>query len=877
MAITGKFLADFSDFHMEVQKAEVRFRAFQTSGKDAADQLTKTATAFSGKQIINDATLAATAIDRLGGASKLTSSEQARVNATVSEAIEKYRALGQSAPESLQKLADATRRVDDATRAVPKGVDSIGSSMSKMAGALGIGFSVGAVVNFGQRVFDTASEIHDMSEALGVSVEAVQRYKFAAEQSGGTLEDVSRAINFMNRALAEPTDGTVAALTAAGLSFQQISQMNPEEAFQAITEGIRGIVDPAIQAKVQTELFSKSALALAPGIREGFVGIGQAATVMSTDTINSLEAAQDAWGKLADRVTVVSGTLISTAINTASSVTSSWKSFVLFADTAIKQGIGAAVALTDAEAQAAKSSEKSRDINLTLPAPIRKTKEEIAAQEAALRKAKEAAEAHTRAIQGLRDSLSGQGAIKAARDMLEAIRDTIPIQQMTKEAQENINKTMDAAIVVYQAQGKVAPQAMRDLWMATQPAMEVVTGLGQAFNNLGDSIKIDIPAIHEWTIAIKDGISEMPGLKTAIDIPKAQKGIFASLFGDPKDFGQQLAGAIQGAIQGGGNVAAAAAGAVGARIGTNVSESLTKEGGALFNKALGGIFAGALPVIGSLLGPLTSAIWNKLFGSAGRDAVKQFASSFGGFDPLHEQLNALGTAGEELWIKLTQGVGKNNPEQAKAVIDEITKALEAQKAKSAEAGDAAAAQAGTVTDANQKALDAIKGMNDEMQGLFDSIKDEAPEEVMGTVERQTRERIASIQKERDEAQKAMDDTTSHAADAAKEAGDQIDAALKARQFVIRVRAEVEGVDGLGGGIRGGPTPQIFHEAAGGDFLVNRPTLFLAGEAGTERATFSGGGRTGRDDGGYLPVAVSIDGDVLLETFVRVAKRKGWAT
>jgi hypothetical protein len=38
---------------------------------------------------------------------------------------------------------------------------------------------------------------------------------------------------------------------------------------------------------------------------------------------------------------------------------------------------------------------------------------------------------------------------------------------------------------------------------------------------------------------------------------------------------------------------------------------------------------------------------------------------------------------------------------------------------------------------------------------------------------------------------------------------------------------------------GGPIPM----ASGGDFMVNKPTLFLAGEAGPERATFSGAGRT----------------------------------
>lgn len=62
--------------------------------------------------------------------------------------------------------------------------------------------------------------------------------------------------------------------------------------------------------------------------------------------------------------------------------------------------------------------------------------------------------------------------------------------------------------------------------------------------------------------------------------------------------------------------------------------------------------------------------------TAGRKAVEDFAESAGGFDKLHTQLLTLGAAGEALWVKLTQGVDKGNPEQAKKVIAEVQKALD---------------------------------------------------------------------------------------------------------------------------------------------------------------------------------------------------------
>lgn len=95
--------------------------------------------------------------------------------------------------------------------------------------------------------------------------------------------------------------------------------------------------------------------------------------------------------------------------------------------------------------------------------------------------------------------------------------------------------------------------------------------------------------------------------------------------------------------------------------------------------------ANAIPGLGALAGPLIekglgfiTGIVGKVFGSAGRDAVKEFAATMGGFDSLRTKLIPLGDEGERLWKNLTQGVGKNNPEQAQKAIDAITAALEKQ-------------------------------------------------------------------------------------------------------------------------------------------------------------------------------------------------------
>jgi hypothetical protein len=316
----------------------------------------------------------------------------------------------------------------------------------------------------------------------------------------------------------------------------------------------------------------------------------------------------------------------------------------------------------------------------------------------------------------------------------------------------------------------------------------------------------------------------------------AGPGFFASLFGSSAQLGQQLSATILSAIQGGGNPVSAAAGLVGAKIGSSIAGSLTKEGGKLFNTALGGVLTSALPVIGSLVGPLAGALWGKLFGTAGRDKVKDFAASFGGFDALQQKMLTLGQDYDRLWRGLTQGVGRNNPKEAQAAIDAVTAAFARQEAATRAAEDAAIVQAEAQTEAARAAQAAIDAITGKIQSLTESIKDEAPEEVMGIIEANTRAQIAALEKERDAAQAAIDETAIAAAEAAKEAGDIIDTALAEREFRIRVRVNLDGLPGGAGG--------VIPMQHGGDFWVTKPTLFLAGEAGPERATFGGAGGRG---------------------------------
>jgi uncharacterized phage infection (PIP) family protein YhgE len=184
-----------------------------------------------------------------------------------------------------------------------------------------------------------------------------------------------------------------------------------------------------------------------------------------------------------------------------------------------------------------------------------------------------------------------------------------------------------------------------------------------------------------------------------------------------------------------------------------------------------GGFSGILEMTSGVVGLASAAIAaGKAIASLfnrdkGRDVVEDFAKSFGGFDALQRKMmSELGPEWEKYWKLITQGVGKNNPEQAKRAIDEVTEAFERQKGKAAEAADAATKDAEAQVKAQQDALDAITSryadtiskLDSEYQRLNDSVSKEAEEAVMGVQETRDRARMEQIAAEK-AAQEAMRD------------------------------------------------------------------------------------------------------------------------
>lgn len=288
MPITGTFAADFSAFSSAVDGAEVKLRSFEEGSNKVASSLSRMTESFSGRKVIQDAELMAEVFERAGGAAAFTDAELKRMATTGSEAVAKLTALGQDVPPGIQKIADQTQ-------AAGFSMEGLVSTAGKLAAALGIGFSVGAVVNFGKALVDDAGALVDLSQKSGNSIEQLQRFAFVGSQANVSVDAFTQAAFKLGIALEGGDKSVVHAVEHLGLSYTALRAMSPDEQFNATVKALEAMIDPQDRNRTAVELFGKSFSEIAPAVAAGYTDMARQATVSSDAQIKAIDAASDAW------------------------------------------------------------------------------------------------------------------------------------------------------------------------------------------------------------------------------------------------------------------------------------------------------------------------------------------------------------------------------------------------------------------------------------------------------------------------------------------------------------------------------------------------------------------------------------------------------
>ena len=151
------------------------------------------------------------------------------------------------------------------------GLKSVGKKLA-LVGAVGVSGFLAAT----KSMADMSGQIDDMSQRTGVGVESLSALKFAAEQTGATLDDLGDAFKNINNLITDAEKGADDArkkLAAVGLTIEDIKDLPADKVMERLATAIQSINSPAKQSSAALDLMGKKGLALLPLLKLGSLGI----------------------------------------------------------------------------------------------------------------------------------------------------------------------------------------------------------------------------------------------------------------------------------------------------------------------------------------------------------------------------------------------------------------------------------------------------------------------------------------------------------------------------------------------------------------------------------------------------------------------------
>lgn len=228
------------------------------------------------------------------------------------------------------------------------------AGLDKIGGAIaGIGLTA-----LTAKVVDYAGSLADMSSRLGVSTDALQEFGYAAEQSGGSLEDVAAALGKLAVARAAALEGGEAGaammetFSKFGVTLGDLRTMRVEDLFRKIGGAVRDAADVQTVLNDATTIFGKNSANVLAAMRNDLDAAADEAKklglIIESDVIRRLDELGDKYSQTLKRTVAAFSEpllMVAEAINTMidglkiyTSMANRWVEF--FADVSTGMGFG---------------------------------------------------------------------------------------------------------------------------------------------------------------------------------------------------------------------------------------------------------------------------------------------------------------------------------------------------------------------------------------------------------------------------------------------------------------------------------------------------------------------------------------------------------
>lgn len=120
-------------------------------------------------------------------------------------------------------------------------------------------------------VAHVGDEIGNMSEQLGVSTDALQELKYAADQSDVSFDTLTTSLKFMSKNAFEAASGSKEAMEAfAGVSLRDANGLkDPAELLMTVVDRFQQLKDPIQQTNLAMKIFGRGGVAMIPMLKAG--------------------------------------------------------------------------------------------------------------------------------------------------------------------------------------------------------------------------------------------------------------------------------------------------------------------------------------------------------------------------------------------------------------------------------------------------------------------------------------------------------------------------------------------------------------------------------------------------------------------------------
>lgn len=264
MAVTAKFQADFSSFLQAIDKAEVALVDFGQGAGKVESSLNRMVDNFSGRKLIQEASLMTIAVEKAGGIATLTASEIEKVGTKANEAADKMKKLGYDVPAGLQKLADETKNVDTASGALTDTVKTLAAGFLAM-------FTARAAFSFVKDTINEASALKDLSQQTHINVEELQLLAGGMSEFGVDADTLGKGLYKLSRGIAGGDESVASGLHLMGMSLKDVEGLNGKDLFLKIEGGL-ATLQGGLRDTAAADLFGGRLGAAMAGASEGING-----------------------------------------------------------------------------------------------------------------------------------------------------------------------------------------------------------------------------------------------------------------------------------------------------------------------------------------------------------------------------------------------------------------------------------------------------------------------------------------------------------------------------------------------------------------------------------------------------------------------------